>query len=345
MKRYIGLLIAAMLLTGCSWHESVPAGPSQSDNGAPNSISVFAMDTFMEMTAYGGNDALMHDAEQRILELESLLSVTDKNSEIHTLNQNGEAALSADTEELMQQALEMCTRTHGSLDISIYPVLRAWGFTTGSYQIPDSDTLSELLARVDYREISLNNGTAGIPDGMELDLGSVAKGYAGDQVAELLRENGVTSALLNLGGNVQVIGSKPDGRAWRVAVQAPENDGYLGVLEIRDKAAITSGGYERYFVGTDGQVYWHIIDPVTGAPAHSGLVSVTIIGESGATCDALSTALFVMGLDKAAEHWRQHQDFDAIFVLEDGSVAITAGLKDSFSLADGNEYRTFSVIE
>ena len=188
MKRYIGLLIAAMLLTGCSWHESVPAGPSQSDNGAPNSISVFAMDTFMEMTAYGGNDALMYDAEQRILELESLLSVTDKNSEIHTLNQNGEAALSADTEELMQQALEMCTRTHGSLDISIYPVLRAWGFTTGSYQIPDSDTLSELLARVDYREISLNNGTAVIPDGMELDLGSVAKGYAGDQVAELLRE-------------------------------------------------------------------------------------------------------------------------------------------------------------
>lgn len=345
MKRYIGLLMAVMLLTSCSRHESVPAGPSQSDNGVPNSVSIFAMDTFMEMTAYGGNDALMHDAEQRILELESLFSVTDENSEIYTLNQNGEAALSADTEALMQQALEMCTRTHGSLDISIYPVLRTWGFTTGSYQVPDSDMLSELLTHVDYRAVSLTNGTAAIPDGMELDLGSVAKGYASDQVAKLLRENGVTSALLNLGGNVQVIGSKPDGTAWRVAVQAPENDGYLGVLEVRDKAAITSGGYERYFADSDGQVYWHIIDPATGAPAHSGLVSVTVVGESGTICDALSTALFVMGLDKAVEHWRQHQDFDAVFVLEDGSVAITAGLKDSFSLADGNECRTLLVME
>lgn len=245
----------------------------------------------------------------------------------------------------MQTALEMCERTDGALDVSIYPVLRAWGFTTGSYQVPTQEEIENLLTQVDYRKVTLENGTASIAQGMEVDLGSVAKGYTGDQVSQLLREGGVTSALLNLGGNVQLVGGKPDGSDWRVAVQDPESDGYLGVLSLRDKAAITSGGYERYFVGDDGEVYWHIIDPATGAPARSGLISVTVIGDRGVVCDALSTALFVMGLDKAAEYWRRYGDFEAVFVAEDGSVAITSGLQDCFTLADGYTDRPLMVID
>ena len=345
MKRWMGILLTALLLTGCAEQQAAEPVAAADENAEPNSRTVFSMDTVMELSAYGADDALMEAAEQEILGLESRLSVTDAGSEIYALDHNGLAELSPDTTELMQTALEMCERTDGALDVSIYPVLRAWGFTTGSYQVPTQEEIENLLTQVDYRKVTLENGTASIAQGMEVDLGSVAKGYTGDQVSQLLREGGVTSALLNLGGNVQLVGGKPDGSDWRVAVQDPESDGYLGVLSLRDKAAITSGGYERYFVGDDGEVYWHIIDPATGAPARSGLISVTVIGDRGVVCDALSTALFVMGLDKAAEYWRRYGDFEAVFVAEDGSVAITSGLQDCFTLADGYTDRPLMVID
>ena len=345
MKRWMGILLTALLLTGCAEQQAAEPVAAADENAEPNSRTVFAMDTVMELSAYGADDALMEAAEQEILGLESRLSVTDAGSEIYALDHNGLAELSPDTTELMQTALEMCERTDGALDVSIYPVLRAWGFTTGSYQVPTQEEIENLLTQVDYRKVTLENGTASIAQGMEVDLGSVAKGYTGDQVSQLLREGGVTSALLNLGGNVQLVGGKPDGSDWRVAVQDPESDGYLGVLSLRDKAAITSGGYERYFVGDDGEVYWHIIDPATGAPARSDLISVTVIGDRGVVCDALSTALFVMGLDKAAEYWRRYGDFEAVFVAEDGSVAITSGLQDCFTLADGYTDRPLMVID
>ena len=345
MKRWMGILLTALLLTGCAEQQAAEPVAAADENAEPNSRTVFAMDTVMELSAYGADDALMEAAEQEILGLESRLSVTDAGSEIYALDHNGLAELSPDTTELMQTALEMCERTDGALDVSIYPVLRAWGFTTGSYQVPTQEEIENLLTQVDYRKVTLENGTASIAQGMEVDLGSVAKGYTGDQVSQLLREGGVTSALLNLGGNVQLVGGKPDGSDWRVAVQDPESDGYLGVLSLRDKAAITSGGYERYFVGDDGEVSWHIIDPATGAPARSGLISVTVIGDRGVVCDALSTALFVMGLDKAAEYWRRYGDFEAVFVAEDGSVAITSGLQDCFTLADGYTDRPLMVID
>lgn len=255
MKRWMGILLTALLLTGCAEQQAAEPVAAADENAEPNSRTVFAMDTVMELSAYGADDALMEAAEQEILGLESRLSVTDAGSEIYALDHNGLAELSPDTTELMQTALEMCERTDGALDVSIYPVLRAWGFTTGSYQVPTQEEIENLLTQVDYRKVTLENGTASIAQGMEVDLGSVAKGYTGDQVSQLLREGGVTSALLNLGGNVQLVGGKPDGSDWRVAVQDPESDGYLGVLSLRDKAAITSGGYERYFVGDDGEVY------------------------------------------------------------------------------------------
>ena len=341
----MGILLTALLLTGCAEQQAAEPVAAADENAEPNSRTVFAMDTVMELSAYGADDALMEAAEQEILGLESRLSVTDAGSEIYALDHNGLAELSPDTTELMQTALEMCERTDGALDVSIYPVLRAWGFTTGSYQVPTQEEIENLLTQVDYRKVTLENGTASIAQGMEVDLGSVAKGYTGDQVSQLLREGGVTSALLNLGGNVQLVGGKPDGSDWRVAVQDPESDGYLDILSLRDKAAITSGGYERYFVGDDGEVYWHIIDPATGEPARSGLISVTVIGDRGVVCDALSTALFVMGLDKAAEYWRRYGYFEAVFVAEDGSVAITSGLQDCFTLADVYTDRPLMVID
>lgn len=331
VRRALAALAAFLLLTGCA-PESAQVSPTQTPD--PLERTFFAMDTVMTLRLYaGGDEALLDAAEDRVKGLEALWSVTDENSEIYALNRDGSATLSGDAAGLLVNALELCGRTDGALDVTVYPVLRAWGFTTGEYTVPDEDAIAGLLTRVDYTQVILDEtaGTVSLPGGVEVDLGSVAKGYTGDVLAGLLKVHGVGSALLDLGGNIQTVGAKPDGTPWRIGVQDPEGDGYVGVLTVADRAVVTSGGYERYFE-SDGVRYWHIIDPATGAPARSGLQSVTIIGESGFLCDALSTALFVKGLDGALEHWRAHRDFEAVFVADDGSVTVTAGLEDSFTL-------------
>jgi thiamine biosynthesis lipoprotein len=332
MKRaFTSLLLLSLLLTGCAGRQTAR---QETPADYPVTGTLFAMDTVMEFTIYG-EGSLLTAAENRVNELEAKLSVTDADSEIYAVNLNGSGELSEDSADLLRKALDLCSLTGGALDLSIYPVVRAWGFTTGDYGIPDADELEELLSHVDYRGVRFDAETAtvAVEPGMEIDFGSVAKGYTGDQVVSLLRENGVTSALLNLGGNVQALGTKPDGSPWKVAVQDPSGDGYLGVLEIDDQAVITSGGYERYFV-EDGVTYWHIIDPATGAPARNGLISVTIVGDSGLLCDGLSTALFVMGLDDAVAFWQETGGFEAIFVTDDGQLVVTEGLRDRFSLPD-----------
>ena len=160
----------------------------------------------------------------------------------------------------------------------------------------------------------------------------------------VLRKYGVSSALLDLGGNVQALGSKADGSAWRVGVVMPEDQTNFCVLEVRDAAVVTSGNYERFFTADDGAVYGHILDPRTGAPAENGLKSVTIVGAEGKKCDALSTALFVMGRDAAIEHWRTYGDFDMVLLTEENVVYITEGLRDSFSLSQGYEGLAVTVV-
>lgn len=323
VKRVFAFLLAPLLLLpyGCA-----PAQPLER--------TFFAMDTVMTLRLYeGGDENTLDQAEARVRELEGLWSVTDGTSEISTLNHDGSAELSPETAELLGAALDMCRRTDGALDISTYPVLRAWGFTTGEYSVPGGEAIAALLPLVDYGRVALEAGAAALPPGMEIDLGSVAKGYTGDALAALLKQGGAASALLDLGGNIQAVGSKPDGSPWRVAIRDPAGDGNIGVVEVVDQVVVTSGGYERYFE-EDGVRYWHIIDPATGWPARSGLTSVTVVGESGLLCDGLSTALFVMGREGALEHWRQHRDFEAVLVSEDGSVTITAGLEGRFTPAD-----------
>lgn len=323
IKRLLPLLCALLLLTGC--------GAGSGETTQLHTATILAMDTVMDLSVYGGSQELLDQARERVLELEELLSATDPDSEIYALNRTGAAELSEDTAALLNRGLELCRETEGALDLSIYPVVRAWGFTTGEYRVPEPQELAELLEHVDYTKIACSDsGGVTLPEGMELDLGGVAKGYTGDRLIELLRENGVTSALLNLGGNVQTLGSKPDGDPWRVAVQSPAGEGYLGYLSISDQAVITSGGYERYFEDGEGNVYWHIMDPDTGYPAKSGLVSVTVVGEEGVYCDALSTALFIMGEENAISFWRAHGDFELLLVTEDGRLLVTKGLTDRF---------------
>ena len=312
------------------------------DEKKPNTATVFAMDTVMELTVYG-DESLLSGAEALILSTERKLSVTGPASEIYALNKSGAREVSPDTAELIRRALGLCAETDGALDITVYPIVRAWGFTTGEYRVPTDGELAALLELVDHRAVKISGSTVTLPAGAMLDLGAVAKGYTSDLLAAYLRENGVKSAILNLGGNVLALGTKPDGKPWRVGIADPSGDGNAAILSLSDKAVITSGGYQRYFE-QDGVIYRHIIDPATGYPVDNGLASVTIIGDEGLVCDALSTALYVMGYEEAVEYWKDHPGFDAVFITSDGLLHITEGLDGSFAASGGYKEKTTEVI-
>ena len=337
MKNRTAALLACLflLMTGCA------------EKNELHSSYLLAMDTVMEFKVYGahGEDGIEKITEM-IEALEDTLSVTDERSQVYGLNAEG-SLTQADPHltNLLNLSMELGNSTEGALDITVYPIVNAWGFTGDTYRVPEEEELKELLAHVDYTAVVWDGATVSLPEGCQIDLGSLAKGYAGAMAADVLREMGVTSALLNLGGNVQTVGAKPDGSPWRIAVKDPlEPDGTsgLGVLELTDRAAVTSGGYERCFE-ENGEIYWHIIDPDTGFPADSGLLSVTVVGEDGALCDGLSTALFIMGKDKALALWQARRDFEVVLVEESGVVTVTGGLADSFTLT--NDRYTLDVVK
>jgi len=337
----------AIILLGCSSAESAVKTMKTS--------TIFAMDTVMELEI-AGDEELLSKAEEKIRDLESRLSVTNDNSEISSLNRNKEAYVSGDTGLIMSRALSICDETNGALDISIYPVLKEWGFTTGKYKVPDDTRITELLKEVDYNKINMVSGEEDkenkndilvqIPENMEVDLGSVVKGYTSTMLYDFFTENGVKSGLINLGGNVQCIGNKLNGEMWNIAIKSPYLDsktGIIGVLKASDEAVITSGGYERYFE-EDGKIYHHIIDPSTGKPADNGLSSVTIIGKDGLKCDGYSTSLYIMGLDKAIEFWKDKGDFEAIFISDEGSIYVTEGVSDRFTLSSEYASNELKVV-
>ena len=327
-KRIVPLLLLfSLLLGGCA--------PST----AERSVTFFAMDTYMTLRVFDGDDALLDDAEEVVTDMERRISVTDEGSEIAHLNRVGKSKLSLDTRALLKRALALCEETAGALDITVYPLVRAWGFTTNRQHVPEEETIRSLLPAVGYRGVTWDGDAAVLPAGAEIDLGAVAKGYLGERLAVLLRMRGVSSALLDLGGNIQTVGKKPDGTPWHIAVRAPQGDGNLGVVDVEDEAVVTSGGYERFFTGEDGTVYWHILDPATGYPARSGVISATVVGKDGARCDALATALFVLGAERATAFWRQHKDFEMLLLTEDGELLVTPQLSERFTPNGDAGYR------
>lgn len=329
-----------MGITGCSW--------KQNQNMAEHSESFFAMDTYMTFTAYGMDaEAAVLAAEDKIRELEALWSVTDENSDIYAVNHSAGQTVTIDqkTAELVSFALDMAEKTNGVLEPTIYPVLTAWGFTTGENRIPTEIELAGLLDKVGYEKVKLNENQIQTEPGSMIDMGAVGKGYAGDEAAQVLRERGITAALLDIGGNIQAIGTKPDGSDWRVGLKDPFSGNVLGIFQISDMAVVTSGNYERFFVGDDGKTYGHIVDPATGRPVENGIASVSVIASEGKLCDALSTALFVMGLEQAKEYWRQHKDYEMILIMEDGNIYLTEGIRDRFSLNSDYKDMNINVID
>ena len=309
---------------------------TQNEEDKSESRDIFAMDTYMTLTAYGKNaKKALDEAVDEINNIEQLVSTGIDSSEVSQINKNGKGSVSETTGYLIKRSKEIYDSTNGVFDITIYPIMQAWGFPTENYCVPGKKELKKLrgLMGADHvlydekkQEVILNK------EGMKIDLGGIAKGYTSSKVMDIFKENGISSAVISLGGNVQTLNGKPDGSDWRVAVENPADTGsYIGVLSIKDKAVITSGGYERYFK-QDGKTYHHIIDPATGYPANNGLTSVTIVSDDGTLADGLSTSLFIMGSEKAQKYWKEHSDeFDTILVKDDGSILVSEGIADYFT--------------
>lgn len=339
-----------ILLTGCTLEDIAKK------DGTDTSVTtrVFAMNTVMDMTIYGKGPEeakkILAEAEQEIYQLEALFSVTIKDSDISHINENAGKSpvkVSEQTIAIIEKAKEIQKLTNDAFDITISPVVKAWGFTTRKFRVPARDEITKLLSFINSDWITINKEEHTVfleKPGMAIDLGGIAKGYTADYLSNWFEEKGVTSGILSLGGNVIGIGLR-NGNKWGVALQDPLNENEsVGILKIENQSVVTSGGYQRNFE-KDGKIYHHIINPKTGYPAEEGLISVTIISRDGAKADGLSTALFVMGIEQAVDFWKQSNDFEAIFITEDKRVMVTEGVADDYWFtgeSQGYQYSTIS---
>ena len=345
------LLCLAMLFSLCACGSREEN--SSTDDSSEAHKQFFAMDTIMTVTAYGkGGDEGIAQVVEEITEMDNTLDPAVRNSEAFKINNahGSPTQVSEGILTMLKKAKELYDDTEGALDLSTYPLSQLWGFIDLDVEnheegnVPTEEQIQEKRELLGFDSLTIEDQSVSLPSGTEISFGAVAKGYASDTAVETLRSNGIKSAIVSLGGNVQTLGeTKPDGSFWNVAVQDPNDpSGYLGLLEAGETAIITSGSYERYFE-KDGVRYHHILDPKTGKPADNGLVSVTIVCSSGLTADALSTAMFVLGPDKASDYWRAHADeFQMILVTTDNQVLYTSGLSGKFTMMAKNY--TSSVI-
>ena len=236
-KMVLAVCCCAALLGGCGDRYEAKSGLT------PYKEEIFAMDTFMDITAYGDHaSTAVEAASAEIQRLDELLSVTGESGDVYQLNQLGQRQVEADTLAVISRAAEVSKETDGLFDCTITPVMKLWGFRDGNFHVPTSEELAEQLAKVDGSKVHMEGNTVTLLDGVTVDLGAIAKGYTSQRIMEIYQENGVTSGIVSLGGNVQTLGRKPDGSLWRVALEDPRNPkDYFGILDVENKAVITSG--------------------------------------------------------------------------------------------------------
>ena len=315
---------------------------------------IFAMDTVMDLTAYGKKaDDGISAAISIINSMDTMLDPENERSKTYEINHamGSSVVVNEQIAKMLRTAQTVSERSDDALDLTTYPLSKLWGFIDQNYRVPADAEIERLLPCVDMSKVQLAetddsaNYLVTMPADMSLSFGAVAKGCASDYAIQAMRAAGVTSGVVSLGGNVQTLGKKPDGSDWNIAVQDPNDTGsYLGYLTVGETAVITSGSYQRYFIGSDGMKYHHIIDPSTGRPADNDLVSVTIVCEDGTLADALSTAMFVLGENAALKYWRENGGFEMIMINKDNEIMCTTGLIEVFTLTNRTDY-TLKMVE
>ena len=321
----------------------------------PVQKQIFAMDTIMNITAYGKNASDGIDAAVGVINsLNDVLDPDNEGSYAYQINhaEGKDVIVTPQVNEMLSTALSVYKLSGGALDLSVYPIYEAWGeFKEETGRIPSDDELKELRKNLGFGKTEINdfegeaNFSVRMPAGTQISFGAVAKGCAAKYAIDAMRKNGVTSGIVSLGGNVQTLGTKPNGENWTVAVEDPNNtSAYVGTLSVGETAIVTSGSYQRYFTGSDGTKYHHLIDPSTGKPVDNDLVSVTIICEDGTLADCLSTAMFILGQKAALQYWRDNGGFDMIMITKDNEVLCTTGLIEVFTLTNTTGY-TVKMVE
>ncbi|MBQ7114858.1 MAG: FAD:protein FMN transferase [Clostridia bacterium] len=297
-----------------------------------------AMNTLMSIRVFSSYEGSEEEALQlfveKINEFDALFDANNKSSEVALINgKSTEIKVGEATAKIIEKSLLANKLTEGAFDITIMPVLKLWGFDNGKYAVPEKENIKTALSLVGEDAISLKGNVVTKKKNAEISLGGIAKGYVGDELLKIAKENGV-SAVLSLGGNIVLCGENAEKGMWAVGVKNPLEANELAcTFEHKGNVSVvTSGGYERSFE-KDGKAYHHIIDTKTGEPAETDLLSVTVIGEDGALCDAFSTALFSMGKEKAVKFAKEHNDFEYIFITENKEIIATEGVS-SLKLAD-----------
>ncbi len=301
-----------------------------------NKSDFFAMNTYATLTA-DCSDEILSLAKKEVYAIENQLSASVAESDINNLSDPASETYQ-NTMNLLNKAYSISAATNGAFDFTLGALVDLWDINGSSPQVPDDDGIAQALSGCGFEKTDASGEVFVTSDPeLEVDLGAIAKGHAGHRIAELFKEHGVADASIYLGGNVTVIGSSPANRdkgiyGWNVAVNNPfDTADIIGVMTLCDKTVSVSGSYERYFE-QDGVIYHHILDRTTGYPARSDLASVAVICDDGALADALSTALFVMGYEKAVTFYESGvYDFEAIFCTNDRKVFVTEGLKSSFT--------------
>lgn len=322
MKKTLSLLLCFLLLlsaAGCGQEEELP------------SKSNFLLDTLVTITLYDDSDpAVLELAFDEIARLENLLSVEKEGSDLDRLAKAAGkewVEIAPETEEVLRQAKEYYTLSQGHFDVTAGPLIDLWGIHNGEGHYPTQEELAEVLPLISSDDLLVEEGRAYLTrEGMKANLGAIAKGYIADKVKELMVEQGVERAVLDLGRNVLLIGGKSEDAGFLIGVQDPsqEQGNYLATLQVSGKSIVTSGTYERYFT-YDGKQYHHILDPFTGFPADNGLTSVTILSDSSVQGDALSTTCLLLGLEDGLALVENLEGVEALFITGDGTMTRSSG--------------------
>ncbi|GAA0123131.1 MAG: FAD:protein FMN transferase [Clostridium argentinense] len=332
------LILSITILSGCS--------SSNNSTKEPLSHTEVVMGTVCTIQIFDSKDtSILDKAFDRLKDLENKVSINKEGTELDKVNEmSGKEAVvvGKDTFNIIKSGLNYGKISNGNFDITIGPIVKLWGIGSENARVPSEKEISEKKSLINYNDIVIDDEKSSIflkKPNMIIDLGGIAKGYAADEIKNLLIDNGVKSAMVNLGGNLYILGNKPNGNQWKIGIQDPNggNNDTVGNMLVNDKSIVTSGTYQR-FLEVDGKLYHHILNPETGYPYENDLLSVTILSNTSMDGDALSTSTFALGREKGLEFVNSLENIEAIFITKDKEIYLTNGLKDKFNITN-NDYK------
>ncbi|QBD84656.1 FAD:protein FMN transferase [Clostridium tetani] len=330
-KSLIYLIIFSLIfmLVGCNKEEKVITKEN------------YLLDTLIQLKAYGKNsEKATNEAMDAISDIDDIMSPTKPTSDVTKINNNAGkdfVKINENTLEVIKTSIKYSKLSKGNFDITVGPLVKLWGIGTENARVPSKEEIDTTLKLINYENVLIDekNKSIKLKSPKEaIDLGGIAKGFAGDKAREILENKGIKSAYLNLGGNIVTIGNKTDGTPWNIGIQDPLSDRgeYFGIVRVSNKSVVSSGNYERFFI-KDNKRYHHILNTKTGYPSESGILSSTIISDKSIDGDALSTITFILGLEKSMEIIENIDGVDAIFVTTDKKVHTTSNIAKDFKLS------------